>query len=204
MLTFNNVRLNSNLPDAATNPFKSSRIDGFQVTERYNDMKARSLCGLVLISAVLCPSLTLAAEPRLAAPGLSVSVLEFMRACVEIPADGIWAAAGADKLSADEWLLADQDSVDLLAAAALLLMPGTGKHDRAWVSNADWQGWVRDYKKAAMDIRTAVKARDLKQLAPAGDRLTQVCESCHSKYRPASPSDGVNRYPFYPKRELPQ
>jgi hypothetical protein len=23
------------------------------------------------------------------------------------------------------------------------------------------------------------------------------------KYRPAAPSDGVSRYPFYPKRELP-
>jgi hypothetical protein len=32
--------------------------------------------------------------------------------------------------------------------------------------------------------------------------LNEVCQSCHTKYRPEAPSDGVARYPFYPKREL--
>jgi hypothetical protein len=28
--------------------------------------------------------------------------------------------------------------------------------------------------------------------------------SVDTKYRPQAPSDGVSRYPFYPKRELPK
>jgi hypothetical protein len=40
-----------------------------------------------------------------------------MRASVEIPADGIWAAQGADKLSDDDWPLVDEDSVSLAGAA---------------------------------------------------------------------------------------
>src|SRR5579864_1630432 len=62
------------------------------------------------------------AAPHAIAPhsALAVSLLDVMRASVQIPADGIWGAAGNDKLSDDEWLLAEQDSVNLVAAAALI------------------------------------------------------------------------------------
>jgi hypothetical protein len=43
---------------------------------------------------------------------------------------------------------------------------------------------------------------DQKKLAAAGDHLQELCEGCHTKYRPQTPTDGVSRYPFYPKREL--
>jgi hypothetical protein len=42
---------------------------------------------------------------------------------------------------------------------------------------------------------------DQKKMAAAADHLQEICEACHTKYRPQSPSDGVSRYPFYPKRE---
>lgn len=56
----------------------------------------------------------------LAAPALAVpvSILDLMRASVEIPADGIWATQGAEKPGDDDWLLADEDSVSLAGAAA--------------------------------------------------------------------------------------
>jgi hypothetical protein len=131
-----------------------------------------------------------------------VSILDLMRASIEIPADGIWAAQGAEKLDDDDWLLADQDSVSLAAAATLISKPGTGKNDRKWVSNADWQSWVRDVQTTALAIRAAAKARDSGKFSAAADHLSEVCQTCHTKYRPEAPSDGVTRYPFYPKREL--
>jgi hypothetical protein len=134
---------------------------------------------------------------------LAVSLLDVMRASVQIPADGIWGAAGADKLSDDQWLLAEQDSINLVAAASLIATPGTGKNNRMWVQSPDWQNWVREYRSAALELRAAVRARDLAKLSAAGDGLTKVCEDCHTQYRPATPSDGVSRYPFYPKRDLP-
>jgi Cytochrome C' len=133
---------------------------------------------------------------------LSISLLDVMRASVEIPADGIWAAEGADKLSEDDWQLADQDAVNLIAAATLLASGGTGLNDAKWVANADWQTWVRDLQKTALQIRNAVKGMDQKKMAAAADHLQEICEACHTKYRPQAPSDGVSRYPFYPKREL--
>jgi hypothetical protein len=138
-------------------------------------------------------------SPPLAAP---VSILDLMRASVQIPADGIWAAQGAEKLSDDEWLLADEDSVSLAGATTLISKPGTGKNDRKWAANADWQSWVRDMQSTALNLRAAAKARDLDKFSAAADHLSEVCQGCHTKYRPQAPSDGVTRYPFYPKREL--
>jgi hypothetical protein len=133
---------------------------------------------------------------------LPISLVDVMRASVEIPADGIWAAEGADKMSDEDWQLADQDAVNLIAATTLLATAGTGKNDAKWVANADWQAWVRDMQKTALQIRSAVKATDQKKMVAAADHLQEVCEACHKKYRPQAPSDGVSRYPFYPKREL--
>jgi Cytochrome C' len=165
----------------------------------------RRYAALVLVSIVtVLAGPALAAKPAVQSPPLAVpvSILDLMRASVEIPADGIWAAQGADKLSDDDWLLVDQDSVSLAGAATLISKPGTGKKDRQWVANADWQSWVRDVQTTALKVRAAAKAKDSAKLGAAADHLSEVCQSCHTKYRPEAPSDGVARYPFYPKREL--
>ena len=167
----------------------------------------RSLRFAALVAFALCAPAQAAPKPGSApapaahAPALPLSLVDVMRASVEIPADGIWAAEGADKLSEEDWQLADQDAVNLIVAATLIARAGTGKNDAAWVANADWQGWTRDMEKTALQIRAAVKALDQKKMAAAADHLQDVCESCHTKYRPQAPSDGVSRYPFYPKRE---
>jgi cytochrome c' len=133
---------------------------------------------------------------------LPVSLLDVTRASIEISADGIWAVEFADKLSANDWQLADQDAVNLIAATTLLASAGTGKNDAKWVANPDWQTWVRDLETTALQIRSAVKGMDQKKMAAAADHLQEICEACHAKYRPQAPSDGLSRYPFYPKREL--
>lgn len=131
-----------------------------------------------------------------------INLVDIMRATVEIPADGIWAAEGNEKMTDEDWALADEDAVNLIVASAVIAHPGTGKNDAAWTKAKDWQGWATDLGKSAQDIREAVKQRDTKALAAAGDRLGAVCEACHTKYRPTTPTDGVERYPFYPKRDL--
>jgi hypothetical protein len=158
---------------------------------------------LFMIATLLAgPALTANPPGKSVPPAVSLSILDLMRASVEIPADGIWAAQGAEKLSEDDWLLVDQDSVSLAGAATLISKPGTGKNDRKWVANADWQSWAHDVQTTALAIRAAAKAKDLAAFGAAADHLSEVCQSCHTKYRPEAPSDGVARYPFYPKREL--
>jgi cytochrome c' len=150
------------------------------------------------------PPAQAAAAPAGSAPALRLPfpIRDFMRASVEIPADGIWAAQGASMLSDDEWLLADQDSADLAAAATFMNVPGTGKDDEKWVANDDWKMWAADVQKTALQIRDAVKAKDLMKLSDGADHLAETCQACHDKYRPEAPSDGIARFPFYPKRVL--
>jgi hypothetical protein len=155
---------------------------------------------IIICLAAAAAGMAIAAAP-LPLP-LPLTLVDVMRASIEIPADGIWAAAGGDKLSDEEWQLADQDAVNLIAASTLIASAGTGKNDHKWVANADWQTWVRELEKTALLIREDVKAQDQKKMAAAADHLQEICESCHTKYRPQSPSDGNSRYPFYPKREL--
>ncbi|HEY2678141.1 MAG TPA: cytochrome c [Steroidobacteraceae bacterium] len=160
----------------------------------------------VLLLALLLGSSALAAgpsNPATAGPLLSpLSILEIMRAAIEIPADGLWAAQGNDKWSEDDWLLADQDAVQLIGATTLVSRGGTGKHDHEWTAKTDWQAWMRDMLKTAVTLRAAAKAQDAAKLSASADHLQEICSACHAKYRPAEPSDGVARYPFYPKREL--
>lgn len=156
------------------------------------------------LTALLVGWLLTASVSARAGSSVPVSILDLMRAAIEIPADGIWAAQGAEKLSDDEWLLADEDSVSLAAAATLISKPGTGTNDGKWVANADWQIWTRDMQTTALKIRAAAKAKDLASFSAAADHLSEICQSCHTKYRAQTPSDGVARYPFYPKRELAQ
>jgi hypothetical protein len=150
----------------------------------------------------LLPALAIASPAPRPPAGTPLSILELMRAAIEIPADGLWAAEGAEKLTDEDWLLVDQDSIQLIAATSLIGRAGTGKNDAKWVANVDWQAWVRDMQKTAVALRASAKSKDAAKLAAAGDHLQEVCSACHAKYRPTQPSDGVARYPFYPKREL--
>lgn len=153
-------------------------------------------------TASTSPASQTAAAPASSALHLPFPIRDFMRASVEIPSDGLWAAQGASMLSDDEWLLADQDSADLAAAATFMDVPGNGKDDEKWVTNADWQMWAADVQKTALQIRDAVKAKDLMKLSDGADHLAEICQACHDKYRPETPSDGIARFPFYPKRVL--
>jgi hypothetical protein len=169
--------------------------------------RARRALTALLPTLAIAASLALAADPariRATSPagGPPLSILEIMRAAIEIPADGLWAAEGSEKLAEEDWLLVDQDSVQLIAATSLVARGGTGKNDAKWVANADWQIWVRDMQKTAVELRATAKSKDAAKLAASADRLQEICSGCHAKYRPAEPSDGVARYPFYPKREL--
>ena len=153
---------------------------------------------IALIAAGLLPLTVFAARHAV----WPVSILDIMRASVEVPADGIWEIEGADRLNDEDWQLADQDAVNLIVASSLIASAGTGKGDAKWVNAKDWQAWARDLAKTSKQIRAAVKSMDQKALAAAADHLQEICESCHTKYRPQTPSDGVSRFPFYPKREL--
>ena len=92
--------------------------------------RARSVFWLALLAS----GIALAAPPK-SVSTLPMSIADLMRASIEIPADGIWAAEGSEKLSEEEWLLADQDAVNLIAATSLMAKASNG-FKKAGIKNA--------------------------------------------------------------------
>jgi hypothetical protein len=69
-------------------------------------------------------------------------------------------------------------------------------------ANSDWQSWARDIQKTVLQIRAAAKVKAQDKFTAAADQLSEACQNCSAKDRAEAPSDGLARYPFYPKRGL--
>src|SRR5271154_4870123 len=100
----------------------SPRLQGLSALSRIRNALA-GLLGATALSSTLAMA---ASAPGSGAPVSSpLTVLELMRASIEVAADGLWAAEGVEKLSAEDWLFADQDAVQLIGAVSLLSRGGT-------------------------------------------------------------------------------
>jgi hypothetical protein len=133
---------------------------------------------------------------------LAVPINSVMVALVDFAADGVWRPAASEiALSDDQWLLAEQDAINLIASATLITTPGTGANDAQWVEDADWRRWATEMRTVALEAKAAVDARDQERLGLVGDRLVELCQSCHQKFKPGLPTMGVTRFPIYPKRD---
>ncbi len=170
------------------------------------------VAGAALVLAQACnPATTPAAPaptPEAAAPAntgplpLQVPINAVMVAMVDFAADGVWRPVGQDgPLTDKQWLYIEQDATNLIAAATLITTAGTGVNDAEWVKDPDWRRWATEMQTLAVDAKSAVDAKDKDRLKLVGDRLVEVCQTCHQKFKPALPAMGITRFPIYPKRE---
>lgn len=136
---------------------------------------------------------------------MPITMNEMMVALVDFSADGIWRPAASETPLTDyEWLLAEQDALNLVAGTTLMSVPGTGPSDAGWVNDPDWRRWTTQMQATALQALAAIKAKDQERLKAAGDALVTQCQTCHQKFKPGVASGGVNRFPYYPKRcEVP-
>jgi hypothetical protein len=133
---------------------------------------------------------------------LPIPINAVMVAMVDFAADGIWRpVASPYGLSADQWLLAEQDAYNLIASTTLITTAGTGEMDAEWVKDPDWRRWSREMQTVAIEAKGAIEAKDTERLKLVGDRLVEICQACHQKFKPALPMMGITRFPIYPKRD---
>lgn len=132
---------------------------------------------------------------------LALSINDVMVAMVDFAADGVWRPPAMDEpMTERDWLLAEQDAKNLIAASTLITMAGTGANDEEWVTHPDWRRWAADMLETSQQALSAVEAKDQERLLLVGDRLVEICQECHQQYKPGLPSMGVTRFPIYPKR----
>jgi hypothetical protein len=133
---------------------------------------------------------------------LPIPINAVMVSLVDFAADGVWRPAASDlSLSDQQWLLAEQDAYNLIAATTLMSIPGTGTNDAVWVKDADWRRWTEEMRVVALEAKAAVDAKDQERLRLVGDRLVELCQACHQKFKPGLPTMGITRFPIYPKRD---
>lgn len=94
------------------------------------------------------------------------------------------AATAGEALSEPEWLGVGAAAIDLVGAATLTTIPGTGENDAAWVAEPDWIRFSEDMRDASMAVGRAASQQDASQLSEASARLAQSCQSCHIVFSP--------------------
>ncbi len=141
------------------------------------------------------------AEPAVEALPMPVPINAMMVSLVDFAADGIWRPAAKETpLTDTEWLYVEQDATNLVVSATLMTTAGTGVNDEEWVKDPTWRQMVTEFQAVALQAKAAAEAKDQGRLKLAGDRLVELCESCHKQYKPGLPAMGITRFPIYPKR----
>ena len=164
-------------------------------------MKLKSLMLAATTALAACQPVqpaTIAQEPL----PLGVPINAVMVALIDFAADGVWRPAASEMaLNDQQWLLAEQDAINLIASTSLITMAGTGAHDAEWVGDPDWRRWSTEMRVVALEAKSAVDGKDQERLRLVGDRLVELCQACHQKFKPGLPSMGITRFPIYPKRD---
>ena len=128
---------------------------------------------------------------------MQTSLNAMMVAMVDWSAHEVWEAGYAETLTGRDWLAVKQYATQLLGAGTLVSLGGTGRADREWVENPEWQRWssimIEDTKAALR----AIEAQDQAQLVAAGDRLLDACEGCHEVFKPTIPTEGIMHIPHH-------
>jgi hypothetical protein len=52
-----------------------------------------------------------------------------------------------------------------------------------------------------MDVLKAAQAKDPAAVNAAGDKLVEVCEGCHKKFKPAETTGGMYKPTDYPSKK---
>jgi len=136
---------------------------------------------------------------------LPISQNQVMVSLIDFAADGMWRPADPDRTLTDsDWDMARNDALSLAAATSLMTVPSAGgERDLKFISDSNWRNWTMELRAAALDGAKAAEAKDKSALRAAGDRAVEVCQSCHTHFKPGMPGGGVTRYPQYPKPPRP-
>jgi cytochrome c556 len=128
---------------------------------------------------------------------MQTSLNAIMVAVVDWSAHEIWQASYAEELTDRNWLTLRQYATELLASGTLVSLGGTGRADRAWVTNDEWQDWTSAMIEESKEILRAIDVQDQDRLRDSGERLVEICEGCHDGFKPNLPTEGIMHVPHH-------
>jgi hypothetical protein len=131
-----------------------------------------------------------ASNSRISTP---VSINAQMVSIVDHAAHGLWDAEREDKAprTQADWESIAEHAIQMAAAGALIVLPASGTNDLALTQEPEWSKWARAMSDAGLAAFTASQDQNLAGLVAANSRLVESCESCHQRYKPSLPSEGI-------------
>ena len=112
------------------------------------------------------------------------TVREIMTGVIEPTTNALWAVAldeNAPKTDED-WKTLENQSIQLLTAAAALSIGGSGPKDVAWAKNPKWQQHLQQMITIGNQYLQASRNKNYQGLLDAGDVLIEPCSNCHTDF----------------------
>jgi hypothetical protein len=172
-------------------------------------------CVLVLGSALFCSVMlgcsgannaqpaASSSEPAAATTKLPMSLNEVMVALTDRSAEPFWSAS--QNLPKDQrgWDELEYNAMQLALSGVVISFPGTGAADAGWVAQPEWQTNAKKLTDIGMRALAAVKVKNGEAIAALGTELVELCEGCHTKFKPDIPTQGILMHSEYykPKSE---
>lgn len=129
---------------------------------------------------------------------LPVSINAAMVGLVDHSADYIFAVGNGDLPRNDsDWRMVGNSAYEIMLSGAVIQIPGTGEFDKNWTASPEWIALSKELTgigAEAVELANA-KSSDVTAWRAVSDKLIQNCLSCHQKFKPEIPSEGILRGP---------
>lgn len=88
----------------------------------------------------------------------------------------------------DEWREVQYHAYQMIILGKVIQLPGTGPRDVEWTSNPAFKAFADSLSNVGMDMLALTEAKDAKGFEAAGNKLIEICESCHKAFKPDIPT----------------
>ncbi|MDX2412048.1 MAG: hypothetical protein QNK16_07465 [Woeseiaceae bacterium] len=126
---------------------------------------------------------------------MQTSINAIMIAMMDWSAHEIWETSYMETMSGRSWQATKRHATELLAAATLVSLGGTGRSDDRWARDPAWQEWTALMIAETKEALSAIEAQDQFRLVASGERLVEACDGCHQDFRPKAPPEGLMHVP---------
>ncbi len=142
------------------------------------------------------PAATAASSSAAATPPLSlpVSLNAVMVGAIDHASDPLFgvgnAMYGSGKIprSDADWAEVQFHAYQMVILGKVIQLPGTGPKDAEWAANPQYRAFADSLSAVGMDMLALTEKKDAKGFQAAGNKLIDICESCHQAFKPEIPT----------------
>lgn len=145
-------------------------------------------------SAAAATSAANSSAPATPPLSLPVSLNAVMVGAIDHASDPLFgvgnAMYGSGRLpkSDADWAEVQFHAYQMVILGKVIQLPGTGPKDAEWAANPQFRAFADSLSAVGMDMLALTEKKDAKGFQAAGNKLIDICESCHQAFKPEIPT----------------